>query len=186
MMNILIFIYEIDISILLKEIKASSKHPNKHSRTGFRDTFLEMIRPLLPTLASLAPTRRIIAKQITNFAIKYGMKIRTHIEKNETYIQSFKEGNKNCMLTLSASIANVDYQKILKEIQKNTSSNGNNSIMNDVINIIEPFAAETMKTIPPAAFAELFMLLGKDKIIEMAGKYGVELSDLSMDGRPNP
>ncbi|MCL2717603.1 MAG: hypothetical protein FWE14_02325 [Lachnospiraceae bacterium] len=177
-----IIIHKIDYKIFLTKFKSSINQNPASSRTGFRDTFLSIIQPLLPTLESLTLTRNIIAMQANKIAMDYGLAINTYLEKTDTYFKKIKEGNTNCMLTLSITIEKIDYQKIINEIKKSASSQNDNAILSDVLNIVEPFAAETLNTIPPAAIADLFMLLGKDKIIDLAKKYGVKLSDLSVTG----
>jgi len=37
-----------------------------------------------------------------------------------------------------------------------------------------------MKTIPNSAIAELFMLLGQDKMMDLAEDYGIHLADLNL------
>jgi hypothetical protein len=58
--------------------------------------------------------------------------------------------------------------------------NENNFDVAGIIKIVEPFIADTMKTIPPKAIAELFMLLGREQIMKLAKNFGVELSDISV------
>jgi cell division protein FtsL len=38
-----------------------------------------------------------------------------------------------------------------------------------------------MSTIPASALAELFDLLAKDKVMQIASKYGIKLSDVALE-----
>ncbi|MCL2050142.1 MAG: hypothetical protein FWG91_00215 [Lachnospiraceae bacterium] len=179
-----LIIHKIDYSILLKELKTGSKKSPVSTGTSFcdkmRDTMMELMTPLFSFLESLSLTRNIIARKINKSAMNYGIVLSTYLEKNEVYYEKLKEGNKNCMLTLSASIEKIDYQKLINELKKTSASPNNKPILLDIINIIEPFLSATMKTIPNSAIAELFMLLGQDKMMDLAEDYGIHLADLNL------
>ena len=179
MLYLTVLVDKIDYSCLLKEIKSSVQKNEAPSQNSFRNTLLNFIEPMLPSVTSTSFVRRLAAKQANKFAFAYGLTIRTYIEKNKDYNDQLAERNGKNMLILTASVKKIDYQKIINEITKSTPPK-DNSLVSDILKIIEPFAAETMKTIPDSAIAELFMLLGRDKLIEMAQGYGVEISDLSL------
>ena len=179
MLYLSVFLDEIDYSCLLRKIKSSVRKNEAPSQNSFRNTLLKFIEPLLPAVTSISFARNIAAKQANKFAFTYGFKLRTYVEKSKEYNDQLVERNVKNMLTLTAAVKKIDYQKIINEITKSTPPK-DNSLVSDILKIIEPFAAETMKTIPDSAIAELFMLLGRDKLIEMAQGYGVEISDLSL------
>ena len=91
------------------------------------------------------------------------------------------------MLNISVSIESSDYKTLLNTIEPNSQktgkSNNNGKVVGEVIRIVKPFIADTLSTIPPSAIAELFDLLARDKVVDLAKKYGVHLS--AVDIKPD-
>ena len=85
------------------------------------------------------------------------------------------------MLNISASI-DIDYDKLSKRISesKDKKDSNLNKRVYETVRIVKPFIGKTMSTIPPSAIAELFDLLAKEKIIELAGDAGVTISSISV------
>lgn len=183
MRHISIFINEIDYGILLGRIKMAVGNKSSVKNQGRNGRLLKILRPFVGIINVLPNI--FIENQIMKQAAKFGIYTTVYIENNKAKIKALNERKIITMLNLSASIEKIDYQKLINTIQGSSASKGGSLVVPDVIKIIEPFLAETMKTIPDAAIAELFMLLGRDKIVEMAQDYGVKISHLSMtDSHP--
>ncbi|MCL2254386.1 MAG: hypothetical protein FWC09_08065 [Lachnospiraceae bacterium] len=172
MKYVTIYICDIDYNKLPTEIKPKINHKPKHSK------LLDFLLPLSPALEKIPNV--LLANQIVKFAAKYGISLMVYIENKKPKNENINERLTNIMYNLSVSVDRIDYQKLIESIRKDSSSKNGSSVFFEILKIITPFAADTMKTIPPKAVADLFMLLGRDKIIEMAKDYGVVLSGLSV------
>ena len=122
------------------------------------------------------------AKNLSDFAQMYGIYLDAYIKKNKNDVVRVSGGSK--MLKIVASISNIDYAKAVKAIKDMPvpadKSPEQVALVAKVISIVEPFIVDTLNTIPPSAIAELFTLLGREKVIELAKNIGVDLADLSI------
>jgi len=91
------------------------------------------------------------------------------------------------MLNISVSIDSVDWD-VLSDKLSDISSIGNELAAGDsaektrqLVEILKPFINDTMATIPPSAIVQLFDLLGKDKLVELAKSCGVVVSDVLIE-----
>ena len=123
----------------------------------------------------------VISPIIKKEAKKYGLVFSVLRIDDNTLIHQ-ETGGKN-MLDILASIENIDYHKMAEAISASTSKRKtkvSNDKVPEVIRIIKPFIGDTMATIPTSAISELFDLLIRNKITELAGDYGVYLSGISV------
>jgi hypothetical protein len=117
-------------------------------------------------------------KRMTEYAREYGLHadvLTIEEGKDSTYV---KRGD-SAMLTVSATIGKIDYGKILDAIKPAGGSRDSTTI-DRIMQIIQPFIADTLETIPHSAMAELFMLLGREQVMKLAEEFGIRLSDLSV------
>ncbi|MCL2677830.1 MAG: hypothetical protein FWE85_02120, partial [Clostridiales bacterium] len=85
------------------------------------------------------------------------------------------------MLNISVSIEKIDWDKLANVMGGAAKKpQGGKDTLQEVMRIAKPFIGKAMETIPPSAIAELFDLLLKDKVCELAGKHGVTVSGVSV------
>lgn len=162
-----IIVYNIDCNTLVRRLAEGKKAQIR----------ISLIMELLWRLYSPIGYGKV--KQLAEFSKHYGVTLDTYLSKNRT--KSINLSGVNYMLKITASINAIDIQKAISEFNKKTANNASDSLLiNATLRIIQPFIGKTFATIPPSAIAELFMLFGRDKITELAGSYGIKLTDLSV------
>ena len=141
------------------------------------------MKPMLQHIVK-RPTR--IKSQIENLADEYGLSLSLLRVGDDKIIENMMEGAH--MLNVSVSVDDIDYDKLVgiinESLLKRSYGDGekNNMVVHDIIKIVKPFIGKTMATVPTSAIAELLNLLAIDKIVEMAGNYGVKLSKVAVKG----
>ncbi|MDR2530393.1 MAG: hypothetical protein LBC65_02475 [Oscillospiraceae bacterium] len=85
-------------------------------------------------------------------------------------------GRTTNMLNINITIDGVDPIAAIRRVREHGGSGG--GVVPRVLEIVEPFAADTLRTIPPSAIAELFNLLAKERLIELAKEFGVSVSEI--------
>jgi len=126
-------------------------------------------------------------KEVQEFLEEYGVSFSKLEIKGFPLIEKPTRG-KN-MLNITVSIDSVNWD-VLADRLSGISLSSSNSGVNDnaiqiqqVAEIVKPFINDTMATVPPSAMVELFDLLGKDKVVELAGSCGVKVSMISIENR---
>ena len=124
----------------------------------------------------------ILKRIILGFAEEYGV---SFSELKVGYGVFAHDGeSENCIINAIVLIDNVNYTKLADVISESLKSAGMEKINNKVagaIRIIKPFIDETMSTVPQSAIKELFELLAREKVIELAQRSGITISDISLD-----
>ena len=156
-------------------------HEHKKKQTAIPPWLLEVLGRLLTSPAGLA--LNLIAPlakgRIIDFSGSCGVYFSELIIRDVNIIKTKREGRN--MLDISVSVASVEWDKLADTLIGRTKSGGNgNTTLQDLVRIVKPFIAETMATIPPAAIVELFGLFAKEKAIELAGRHGIVVSDISV------
>jgi hypothetical protein len=126
----------------------------------------------------------ILHRVILGFAEEYGVALSGLRVGNNTLKNN--KTSEDCIMDVKVSIESIDYSKladIINESMKSTGTKTNNSTVTETIRIIKPFIGETMATVPPSAIVELFELLARDKVIELAQNSGITISDISLETR---
>jgi len=122
----------------------------------------------------------ILKHQIKKHATEHGINL-SILEIGEKVLEH-KEKRGKKMLDISISIKSIDYNKLSSTIGETAhNAESMNNTVSEVAKIVKPFISETMATIPIDAIPKLFELLGKDKVVEMAEKYGVVVDGVALD-----
>ncbi|MCL2663281.1 MAG: hypothetical protein FWE83_08150 [Oscillospiraceae bacterium] len=126
----------------------------------------------------------ILHRIILGFAEEYGVTL-SGLRVGSNAFEHNKE-SEDCIMDVKVSIESIDYAKladVISESVKSTGTKTNNHTVTETIRIIKPFIDETMSTIPPSAIVELFELLAREKVIELAQNSGITISDISLEAR---
>ena len=181
---------DIDYDVLLGRIEAAAKNSTgkQENRPGFPMEIVSNLGWLANLLAQMVPDfvfAKIIdtrKKALTDLAKDYGVHL-SFLTADSQPVKMMNKGERY-MLNISVSIKNIDYKTLLNAIEPNSQktgkSNNKGNVVGEVIRIVKPFIADTLSTIPPSAIAELFDLLARDKAVDLAKKYGVQLSDIDI------
>jgi hypothetical protein len=87
------------------------------------------------------------------------------------------------MLNININIEKIDYLQVFKTVQNLTSKQpqeGENDLFLKILEIVAPFADKALAMIPQSAIAQLFNLLGKDKVLKLAKDFGVYVTDIEV------
>jgi hypothetical protein len=88
------------------------------------------------------------------------------------------------MFYISIAIEEIKYSKLaarwFEKMRSNQAKDGENNLFQQILNIVEPFADKTLRTIPPSAIAQLFDLLGKNAVLTFAKEFGVNVADIQI------
>jgi len=87
------------------------------------------------------------------------------------------------MLNINVNIEKIDYLQVFKAVQNLTSKEtreGENDLFSKILGIVAPFADKALAMMPPSAIAQLFNLLGKDRVLKLAKDFGVYVTDIKV------
>ncbi|MCL1808442.1 MAG: hypothetical protein FWG42_01585 [Clostridiales bacterium] len=177
MMQIYAKLHSIDYGKLLAQIEHAKK------RLGNTSGLLQIGGALATTPLSLkiiAKRPSLIRSPVTNLLKEYGVSLSPLIIGNDTLISEEKGGSS--MLSISASIESIDYGKLARAVSrpKKTNAASESDKLIKAVKILEPFIDSTMATVPASAIAELFVLLAKERVVELAEEYGVAIADVDV------
>ena len=179
-MQLYVKLHHIDYGKMLSRIQDQNQNPKEDLSGclgGLIRTFGKL--GLLTNSFTIGIAKKFIKSSVTDLTKGYGIYLSVLEIRGITIIRENRGGDN--MLNISASIANIDWDKLMDTMGGPAKkSNGNDDILREVVRIIKPFIGETMATIPNEAIAELFDLLARDKVIDVAWDYGVEVSDITV------
>ena len=127
----------------------------------------------------------ILKRIILSFVEEYGVTLST-LKVGYGVFAHNGEFGQHRILSASILIDNVNYTllaDVINDSLRSTETKSNNHILTEVIKIIKPFIDETMATVPPSAIVELFELLARDKVIELAQNCGITISSIKLEAR---
>jgi len=181
-MNINAKLHCIDFDKLLTHIQTPNKTKGPLANF-FTKTVKIAISPFVVKRVINSPS--ILKRLIFSIADEYGVAISELTINTKVFLPHNRSAESSCGNFLNASIIidNIDYSVLstfILESMNSANKANHNAIQSEAIRIIKPFINETVATIPPSAISELFELLAKDKLIEMAKGYGVTLSDVAL------
>ena len=166
----------IDYQKLLSKLE-EPKHPHKHVPIWLIKLLSELLESHISSiLRPFIPKRKI--KHLTeDFGISFSVLKIKDIDLIE------HKTNADNMLSIIAKIDHVNWGKlsaIINSATKKVEIEQENPLP-EIIKIIKPFINDTMATVPPSAMVELFKLLAKDKIIELASINGIKTSEVLVE-----
>ncbi|MCL2425427.1 MAG: hypothetical protein FWD05_03715 [Oscillospiraceae bacterium] len=168
----------IDFKKLITRIQTPSK--SKGSLANFfAKTIKVAISPFVVRKMIHSPS--ILKRLVFSVAEEYGIAISKLTVDSKVF---FKPDTKHSdFIKVSILVDNIDYvtvSKFITETLDSTNEVSHNTTLTEVLRIIKPFIGETMATIPPSAISELFDLLAKEKIVELARNYGIAVSNITL------
>jgi len=159
-------------------VKFLSRLQKERARQSLLSSFLLRFAKSAFILKRVVSHPLLMKKQIVKLADYYGVTFSVLMIGDDVLIQNRLGGRS--MLNISVSVDSIDYGKIV-DIIGESAKGGTNSVLPEVARILKPFIGETMATVPPSAIAELFDLLGKDKVVGLLGNYGIAVSEVSVE-----
>ena len=180
----------IDYDALFGQIEAATgdSTSKQENHTGFSTKIVSNLGWLFNLFAKMTPDfllAKIIdskKKALLDLAKDYGVCL-TFLTVDSEPPKMPNKAERN-MLNISVSIKSIDYKTLLNAIEPNSQKTGkvndNGNVVGEVVRIVKPFIADTLSTIPSAAIVELFDLLARDKVVDLAKKYGVQLSAIDI------
>jgi len=169
-------LHSINYQKLLSKLE-EPKHPHKHVPIWLIKLLSELLESHISSiLRPFIPKRKI--KHLTE---DFGISLSILKIKDIDLIEH--KTNADNMLSITAKIDHVNWDKLsasLNRAAKKVEIEQEN-LLPEIIKIIKPFINNTMSTVPPSAYVELFELLAKDKVVESAGLYGIAISEVSVE-----
>jgi hypothetical protein len=146
--------------------------------SGLKDSFKKR---MLKAAVEKKPLGLLLKHRISKSAKTYGISLAELRIKSGAAPGGAVAGSGE-MLSISVSVKNIDYGKLAAGIEDITRASeiGSSNALSKAAGIVKPFIGKTMATIPLPAVAELFDLLARDKVIELADNYGVTISSIFM------
>ena len=126
----------------------------------------------------------LLRRIILRFTEEYGVFLSKLKVGDNAFAQNRESERK--ILNATVLIDNINYTKlagVISESLKSTGTESNNHTLTEAIRIIKPFINETMATVPPSAIVDLFELLARDKVIELARNCGITISSIKLEAR---
>ena len=126
----------------------------------------------------------LLRRIILRFTEEYGV-ILSELGVGDNVFAQNKE-SEHKILNVTVLIDSINYSKladVINESLKSTGRENNNHTLTEAIRIIKPFIAETMASVPPSAIVDLFELLARDKVIELAQNCGITISSIQLEAR---
>ena len=148
------------------------------NKSGFNTFVLSLVKAVKHFFGR-RNTIHIISPRILSWVEK-NIGIAATIKNLDSFV-NIKSGGDN-MYNINVSIGAIDFGKLGSRINnpRAKTRDTNSSKLNEVVRIVTPFIGKTIETIPAEAITELFNLLGRDKVFEIAGDYGIELKDIAV------
>jgi len=131
----------------------------------------------------LKPFGQFANDKIADFAEGYGIFFTKLEIRGIALIKTETAGGD--MLTISASIVKVDLNKLTGALGKPVKKTKAAGVLREAAGIVRPFINKTMDAVPPSAIVELFNLFVRDKAIALAEEYGVSISDVFLEHKPD-
>jgi hypothetical protein len=150
------------------------------------DSIKSMYAPKLPALLRGIPeflkqlwVDDVNMENVSSILRGYGVESEIFISKSKTNLRQDSK-----MFYISIAIEEIKYLKLaarwFEKPTSNQAKGGGNNLFRQILNIVEPFADKTLRTIPPSAIAQLFDLLGKNAVLTFAKEYGVNVTDIQI------
>lgn len=184
MQYFLFSIKRVDYSVLLDKIRINKTRAAPKPSGGLAQikSFLINIVLGLPFVKRLIPQVAVdkAVDKAVNLLSDYGITATGSVAP-----QKIKRNSEEIsMLTIAFSIdtKKINMSKLRAKLQNNNPKRSNNDLFSQILAIDSksPFVANALAAIPPGAVAELFDLLGKDKLLDLAKEFGVSISGLSV------
>lgn len=122
----------------------------------------------------------ILKHQIKKLAGEYGVSL-SALEIGDNVIEDNGADDRG-KYKISITINHINYDKLAGAIGKAKGKiDEAASEASEAAKIIKPFISTTMATVPPQAVVELFEVLGRDRLIKLAGDYGVTVESVAVE-----